>query len=112
MEMHTRKSLRRIHGIEARPADCRRSLHLLSYSECFRIAGRARSDALARLVLRAARRFRIVFIRRVVCPLRHKRNQREAVRRLQSMTDAELKDIGIARCEIHSRVYLGKDARR
>ena len=110
MEMHTRDSLRRIHGIEARPVTPRRATHLLTYSECHRLAGKARNEAFARFLSASGRRVAVFARRHVIRPVKCWLRRREAIRQLLAMTDAGLKDIGITRNDIARSVRYGRSA--
>ena len=106
MEMHTRESLRRVHGIDMRPAVARVTTHRLTYSECHRMACHARSKVIRRAISGASKQF-AGLVTKFVSSIKHDLRSRKAERALMQLSDWQLRDIGITRSEIHLVVRHG-----
>lgn len=106
MEMHTRESLRRIHGIDMRPAMARVPTHRRTYSECHRMARHARSKVIRRALSGTAMLF-AGLVTKFVSSIKHESRSRKTERALMQLSDWQLRDIGITRSEIHLVVRHG-----
>ena len=104
MEMQSRESLRRIHGVNVRPARARRPVSKLGYADSRREAGVVRGWMLLGALKAVA-----MFVRKtMIDPVRREMRRRRDVHHLMQMSDHQLRDIGLDRNEIHYRVYHGR----
>ena len=111
MEMHTRESLRRVHGIEVPPFVVRAHTDQLTYSDYSMMAARLRNRAIAEAFAGAVKLVKGLAVR-IGSFIGHKIRCRRDERLLMQMSEHLLKDIGIQRSQIAGAVRYGRDFTR
>ena len=107
MEMHTRKSLREIHGVEMRPVIVSSRRHKQNYNDYAVIAMRWRDRFVAQLIVEAGRKA-VTLGRQWYYAIKQEVRFRTAERELHTMTGHQLQDIGVGRHQISDAVRYGR----
>ena len=107
MEMHTRESLRRIHGIQVRPVFVNSQTSRLNCMDYTTMAVQLRDRYVCNALARGMRRF-AGLIGKLTALLRNELRYRAAERSLMDMSEYQLRDIGIRRDQISGAVRSGR----
>lgn len=108
MEMHTRESLRRVHGIDVRERRASLPIPKMIVTGRRKRAWRVRHFYFAKIIVAGARAIVEAAGKFLILPIRHAVRSRNAIRQLMQMSDRQLHDIGVSRGEIKHLVRNGR----
>ncbi|MEM8973853.1 MAG: DUF1127 domain-containing protein [Pseudomonadota bacterium] len=107
MEMHTRESLRRIHGIQIRPLLVNAKTSRLNYIDYTAMAVKLRDRYVCSALAAGVMKF-VSVLDSLTASFRNELRYRAAEGSLMQMSEYQLEDIGVQRDQIHVAVRHGR----